>query len=115
MVNENCVLDGRGGLTIGHDTSVSMFCKILSASHDMDSPDFAYCEHRTVIGSNVWIGTSAIVLDGTKVRNFAVIGAGAVAKNVVKERSVIVGNPATEIRKRRLDRQYSLDYKAYFR
>ena len=112
---ENCVLDGRGGLSIGQDTSISMFCKILSASHDMDSPDFAYRTHRTVIGSNVWVGTSATVLDGTKVRNFAVIGAGAVVKNVVKERSVVVGNPAMEIRKRRMDRQYCLEYKAYFR
>lgn len=115
VVNENCVLDGRGGLLIGHDTSISMFCKVLSASHDMESPDFAYYTHRTVIGSNVWIGVSAIILDGSRIGDFAVVGAGTVVKNAVGKQSVVVGNPAREMKKRRLDRQYSLDYKAYFR
>ena len=63
VVNEDCVLDGRGGLAIGHDR----------------------------------------------------IGAGAVVKNTVSEQSVVIGNPAREIKKRKLDRQYCLDYKAYFR
>lgn len=115
VVNEDCVLDGRGGVAIGHDTSISMSCKVLSASHDMHSPNFAYHTHRTVIGSNVWMGTSAIVLDGSRIGDFAVIGAGAVVKNTVSEQSVVIGNPAREIKKRKLDRQYCLDYKAYFR
>lgn len=115
VVNENCVLDGRGGLSIGHDTSISMFCKILSASHDMESADFTYCMRRTVIGNNVWLGTSAIVLDGARVGDFAVIGAGTVLKNAARRQSVMVGNPAREIRKRRLDKPYCLKYKAYFR
>lgn len=115
VVNENCVLDGRGGLSIGHDTSISMFCKILSASHDMESVDFSYRPRRTLIGSHVWLGTSSIVLDGARVGDFAVIGAGAVVKKAVGRQSVMAGNPAREIRKRRLDKPYSLRYKAYFR
>lgn len=115
VVNENCVLDGRGGLAIGHDTSVSMFSKMLSASHKPDSSKFEYYTKRTVIGSNVWIGTSAVILDGSKIADCAVVGANATVKGVVKRKSVVVGNPAREIRERRLDKSYRLDYKAYFR
>lgn len=115
VVNENCILDGRGGLSVGHDTSISMHCKILSASHDMDSPRFAYRARRTVIGNNVWTGTSVVILDGAKVGNFAVIGANAVVGNMVDQYSVMVGNPAREIRKRKMSEPYCLNFKAYFR
>ncbi len=115
VINENCVLDGRGGLSIGHDTSISMNCKILTASHDADSPGFAFRTRRTKIGNNVWTGTSAIVLDGTRIGDFAVVGAGAVVKNSVREKTIVIGNPAREIRIRKISRPYCLSYKAYFR
>lgn len=115
VVNENCVLDGRGGLTIGHDTSLSMFSKVLSASHKLNSSQFEYFTQRTVIGSNVWVGTSALILDGSRIADYAVVGANTTVKGVVKRKSVVVGNPAREIQERRLDKGYRLDYKAYFR
>lgn len=115
VVNENCVLDGRGGLTIGHDTSLSMFSKVLSASHKLNSSEFEYFTQRTVIGNNVWIGTSAVILDGSKITDYAVVGANATVKGVVKRKSVVVGNPAKVICERGMDKSYRLDYKAYFR
>ena len=115
VINENCVLDGRGGLVIGHDTSISMFTKILSASHKVNSPQFAYYISKTVIGHRVWTGTAAVILDGTKIGNYAVIGANAVVKGYVRERQIMVGNPAREIKKRIIDKNYRLNYKAYFR
>lgn len=114
-INENCVLDGRGGLVIGHDTSISMFTKILSASHKADSPRFDYYTRKTIIGHHVWIGTAAVLLDGTKVGNYAVIGANAVLKGVADEKAIMVGNPAKEIRKRKIDTDYCLTHIAYFR
>ena len=115
VVNENCGLDGRGGLVIGHDTSLSMFSKVLSASHKLDSSQFVYFTQRTVIGSNVWIGTSAVILDGSRIADYAVVGANTTVKGIVKKKSVVVGNPAREIRQRRMDECYHLNYKAYFR
>ncbi len=115
VVNENCVLDGRGGLSIGHDTSVSMHCMILSASHDMNSLNFAYRTRRTVIGRNVWIGASSTILDGVRIGDFAVIGADTTVRNAVDRQSVMFGNPARQIGKRKLCKSYNLNYKAYFR
>lgn len=114
-INENCVLDGRGGLTVGHDTSVSMFSKILSASHKADSSHFEYYTKKTIIGHHVWVGTSAVLLDGSKIGNYSVIGANAVLKGTVGKKTIMVGNPAKEIRKRMIDGDYDLNYKAYFR
>lgn len=115
IVNEHCVLDGRGGLMIGHDTSVSMYSKLLSASHEADSPAFRYYTKKVVLGDHVWMGTAAVVLDGSRIGNYAVIGANAVVKGRVAEKSVMVGNPAHEIRKRAIHTPYRLNYAAYFR
>lgn len=115
VVNEYCVLDGRGGLIIGHDTSLSMFTKILSVSHKADSSQFEYYEKKTVIGNHVWTGVAAVVLDGSKIGNYAVVGANAVIKGNVLKEQIMIGNPAKEVKKRRANGDYRLTYKSYFR
>lgn len=55
---------------------------------------------RVVIGDDVWIGRSAIVLPGVQVATGAVIGAGAVVTRNVPAYSIVAGNPARLIRYR---------------
>lgn len=53
-----------------------------------------------VIGNDVWIGYGATILSGVKIGNGAVIGAMAVVSKDVEPYSVVVGNPALEVKKR---------------
>ncbi|WP_276091104.1 CatB-related O-acetyltransferase [Pedobacter sp. JY14-1] len=53
-----------------------------------------------VIGNDVWIGEKAIILDGIKVGNGAVIAAGAVVVRDVEAYSVVGGVPAKVIKYR---------------
>lgn len=46
------------------------------------------------VGSDVWIGTSAILLPGVRVGHSSIVGAGAVVSRDVPPYSVAVGNPA---------------------
>lgn len=55
---------------------------------------------RVVVGNDVWIGRSAIVLPGVVVGSGAVIGAGAVVTKSVPAYAVVAGNPARLIRYR---------------
>ena len=54
----------------------------------------------TVIGNDVWIGNRAMVLQGIKIGDGAVIGAGSVVTKDVAPYTIVAGNPAREIRKR---------------
>ena len=54
----------------------------------------------TVIGNDVWIGQNAVILPGVHVGDGAIIGANAVLGSDVAPYTVVVGNPAKEIRKR---------------
>ncbi|WP_316685166.1 DapH/DapD/GlmU-related protein [Undibacterium sp. Jales W-56] len=55
---------------------------------------------RVVIGHDVWIGRSAIVLPGVEIGCGAVVGAGAVVTKSVPPYGIVAGNPARLIRYR---------------
>lgn len=52
------------------------------------------------IGNDVWIGDSALLLDGIKIGDGAIIAAGAVVTKDVEPYTIVGGVPAKEIRKR---------------
>jgi len=53
-----------------------------------------------VIGNDVWVGAEVVILSGVHVGDGAVIGARAVVGADVSPYSVVVGNPARELRLR---------------
>ena len=52
------------------------------------------------VGSDVWIGANSIVLNGIRIGNGAVIGAGSVVTRDVDDYAIVVGNPAKVLRYR---------------
>ncbi len=115
IINEFCHLDGRGGLSIGNNTSISVYTKILSASHYSTSETFEYYVDSVSIGDNVWIGMAAIVLDGSDIKDESIIGAGCVFKGTTESGRVYVGNPARMLKERNLRGKYIIEYNPYFR
>lgn len=115
FINEYCHLDGRGGLSIGNDVSVSIYTKIITASHKANSPTFEYYQKQTVIEDHVWIGCGAIILDDTILKKGCVIGAGCVFKGTADSKAIYVGNPARQIKNRELREDYNLSYRPFFR
>lgn len=72
-------MDGRGGLTIGTNASISTYSKIITSSHNLQSDRREFISKPVEIGDNVFIGTGAIILPGCTLGNRCVLGAGAVA------------------------------------
>ena len=54
----------------------------------------------TVIGNDVWIGQNVTILPGVHVGDGAIIGMNSTVGSDVAPYSIVVGNPAKEIRKR---------------
>ena len=54
----------------------------------------------TVIGNDVWIGQNAVILPGVHIGDGAIIGANSVVGCHVNPYTVMIGNPAKELRKR---------------
>ncbi len=60
-----------------------------------------YKEYAQVeIGSDVWVGTNVVVLDGVKIGHGAIIASGAIVTKDVENYAVVGGVPAKVIKKR---------------
>jgi len=104
-VGQFCMLYGHGGLTIGSYTEIAPQCTIVTTNKNFGRVDIpmAYQGETSKgidIGSGVWIGANAVVLDGVTIGDNSIIGAGSVVTKSVPPYSVAVGNPAKVIRKR---------------
>jgi len=87
-------------ITIGDKTCIGNAVQLLTGTHDITSPTFAFMQKPITIGSCVWIASSVIILPGVTVGEGAVIGAGSVVVKDVAPWTVVAGNPAREIKKR---------------
>lgn len=97
VINQQCCLDGRGGLTIGDHVSISPGVWILTDSHDMHDPLFREVLAPVAIRDHVWIGSRALILPGVTVGEGAVVAAGAVVTRDVEPYAVVAGVPARPI------------------
>jgi len=114
VIDRDCVLDGRGGITLGNNVNISPEVMILTAYHDPNSPDFAGIEKPVVIEDYAWLATRALILPGVKVGRGAIVAAGAVVTKDVPPEVIVGGNPARFIRKRNGNPTYQLNYARLF-
>lgn len=90
-------------VTIGKYVCINDGVVILSASHDVSDPLWRHKKAPIFIGDYVWIATNAIILPGVSIGKGAVVGAGAVVSKNVNDYAIVIGNPAKEITKKRID------------
>jgi acetyltransferase-like isoleucine patch superfamily enzyme len=124
VIRQSVRVDGGGQVTIGQHTRLNGDCWI--GSHELvaigdwclisDCCIFDSDYHNAVprerhlppgpaltapvrIGRNVWIGTRALVTKGSIIGADSVVGAGAVVRGAVPAGVVVIGNPATVVKK----------------
>lgn len=96
-INTQCILDGRGGLTIGNSVSISHRVNLMTGSHDHRSSNFQGIFKPISIEDYVWIGVGATVLQGITLGRGAVVCAGAVVTKDVEPYTIVAGVPAKKI------------------
>ncbi len=89
-------------VTIGKYVCINDGVVILSASHDVSDSLWRHKKAPISIGDYAWIATNAIILPGVSIGKGAVVGAGAVVSKNVNDYSIVTGNPAKEIEKKRI-------------
>jgi acetyltransferase-like isoleucine patch superfamily enzyme len=105
-INRDCIIDARGGLTIGDSVSISHRVNVMTGSHDVQSPTMAGVFKPIVIEDYAWIGIGATVLQNVTIGRGAVVCAGAVVTKDVAPFDIVAGVPAKPIGRRREDLHY---------
>lgn len=114
VINQKCRLDNRGSIVIGNSVSISAEVCILTADHDLQSPEFVGRERAVSIGDYAFIGTRALLLPGVTIGRGAAVAAGAIVTKNVPERAIVAGCPANQIGTRSADFDYAPRYNPLF-
>lgn len=81
------------------DTNHGLYNGIQQSS-PYEAPSKRILEKKDVfIGDNVWIGENSVIFAGTIVNSGAIIGANSVVKGIVEENTIVVGSPATVVKR----------------
>lgn len=106
-VGFRCMIDARESVTIGDHVAVASDTHFITASHDIDSADFATVVCPIRVEDFCWIASRATVLGGVTIGRGAVVAACAVVTHDVLPNHVVGGVPAKQIGSRNSPLGYS--------
>ena len=108
-INDDAMIAGAGGLSIGDNTHIARRCTIYTHNHNFEGKYLPYDETKlykpVVIERNVWIGVNVTIVPGTKIGYGSIIGAGTLVSGEVPPLS-IVGTPKWGLIKSRNEAHY---------
>jgi len=99
-IGSNSAIVSMEGVEFGEAVLVAGGCYISAGAYNFGHTGVAvmdqgaYSKGPIRIGSNAWLGTGVIVLDGVNIGSGAVIGAGSVITKDIKKNAVAYGVPA---------------------
>jgi acetyltransferase-like isoleucine patch superfamily enzyme len=101
----HCEIFSGSSVTVGRHALFAAQVYLVGGGHEFEARDAAVIDQpRTsrgiVVGDDVWLGTGAKVLDGTRIGSHAVVGANAVVTADLPERAIAAGIPARVLRQR---------------
>ena len=104
------LLDARGGIKIGNNVTIASYAKLITGSHDINSPEFKAKFLPIIIDDYAWICTGATICQNVHIGEGAVVATGAVVVKDVEPYTVVGGVPAKVIGTRKKQEQrYSPD------
>ncbi len=104
-LGENAWIDNLDKVAIGNNVCISQGALLLTGNHDYTLSSFDYRNAPIVVEDGAWIGAKALVCPGVVVGTHAVLAAGGVATKSLRPWTVYQGNPAKEIRERKIGKR----------
>lgn len=99
--NYGCMVISHDRVIIGEDVQFGPNVLIYDHDHDFRTnngmKDRKYKTSPIEIGNNVWIGANTVILQGTKVGDNCIVGAGSLIKGEFPKNSIIKQIRNTEI------------------
>jgi len=105
--NSNVMVNarGKGSILIGNDVLIGPNVVLRSSNHSFKDVkrkiiDQGMTEGEIIIEDDVWISSNCVILPNCKIGKGAIIAAGAIVTEDVKEFTIVGGVPAKFIKKR---------------
>lgn len=107
--NSQILTQSADDLSIGDYVMISPNVIIVATKHIFENIDNIespiqfenVTSEKIIIEDNVWIGSSAIILNGIRIGKGSIIAAGSIVTKDVMPYTIVAGNPAKVIRYRK--------------
>ena len=101
-IGKNVHLALHEKIILGNNVVINDGCTLLTASHDVNCPNWKHVKAPIFIDDYAWIATNSIILPGVTIGKGAVVGAGSVVCKSIPAYQIFAGNPAKFIKERKL-------------
>ena len=101
FANFNLTILDEAPVTFGDDCFIGPNVSIYTACHSTDPIERnsrREWAQPVIIGNNVWIGGSVVILPGVTIGDNVTIGAGSVVVHDIPSNSIAVGNPCRVVK-----------------
>ena len=110
-INPDVFLNGRSGITIGDNVTLSHGAKLISTGYDvehwMETGERVHIDNKPIyIGDNCWIGTNAVIVGNVKIGSDVLIAPLTYVNFDVPDHSIVIGNPGRIIPRENATKEY---------
>jgi len=104
FINQDCMFTDMGGVYLADDVLIGPKVSLITVNHLEDPRYRRQVQPQAIhIEQGAWVGAGAIILPGITIGAHAIVGAGSIVTKDVPAEMVVVGNPARQIRKIKLE------------
>lgn len=103
IIGDNVNLYNIAQISIASEVTISQEAFLCTASHNIESINRELIFSPIAIERGAWVFAGAFIHMGVKIGEGSVIGAKSVVNKDVEPFDVVVGNPATFLKKRKTD------------
>lgn len=101
-IGESVWIDNLDRVTIGSNVCISQGAYLLNGNHNYSTISFNLSIAPITICDGVWIGAKAVVCPGVICGEHSVLAVQSVANRNLEPFGIYQGNPATQVRKRKI-------------
>jgi putative colanic acid biosynthesis acetyltransferase WcaF len=99
-IGDRATLYALGPISIGNRVTISQGAHLCAGSHDYGKPAMPLLKMPITISHEAWICADAFVGPGVSVGSGTIVGARAVVMKSFGPSLIVIGNPASVLRKR---------------
>ena len=103
-LGEDCWIDNLDKVVIGSNVCISQGAMLLTGNHDYTVSSMPYRNAPIHIEDGAWVGAQTTVCPGVTVHRNAILTVGSVATKDMEANAIYQGNPAVNVRCRKLVR-----------
>ena len=101
-IGEHCWIDNLAQVRIGAHCCLSQRSMLLCGNHDYSKTTFDLITGDITLESGAWLGAGAMLGPGVTMGSHSVLAAMSMASSDLSPYTVYRGNPAVEVRERRI-------------